>query len=456
MKFPNKKELFSFLESTSNRATLTKGTAGSFLIQGGFAGLSFAIATLLARLLGSQGYGAYANAMAWVGIFGTIASFGFGSILVRDVAILRSQKQWADLKGFLRYSNRFVLFFSILLVLVILVIARVIYSAPDKEMMRSSLWVASLLIPLSALATLNQSTTRGLERVVHSLLPDLIIRPMLILMGILIIYYILPGDLNSLVAMGISVFAAAITLGLSSIWLKGFLPLEVNQAHPNYKIRVWMGAAFPMLVYGGLQIIISQTSTVLLGTQSSAEDVGLYAVAYRLSYLLTFFLGAVHIAMGPAMARLNAKGEKERLQRILTLIVRVTFLLTLLLSLVFLFASNHILAVFGPEFIAAKAALGILILGNLLDVASGSPTLLLVMTGHERSVAVIFAFISFINIVLNLWFISSYGFIGAALASVISLFLSRCIMVVYSVMTLQLNPTIFSFSKNGRSKNERP
>jgi O-antigen/teichoic acid export membrane protein len=64
-----------------------------------------------------------------------------------------------------------------------------------------------------------------------------------------------------------------------------------------------------MLVYGGLQIIISQTSTVLLGMQSSAEDVGLYAVAYRLSYLLTFFLGAVHIAMGPVMARMYANVE---------------------------------------------------------------------------------------------------------------------------------------------------
>ncbi len=451
MKFPNKKELFSFFNSTSNRAILTRGTAGSFLIQGGFAGLSFVIATLLARLLGPQGYGAYANAMAWVGIFGTIASFGFGSILVRDVAILRSQKQWADLKGFLRYSNGFVLFFSIVLVLVILVVAWVIYAAPDKKLMRSSLWIASLLIPLSALATLSQSTTRGLERVVHSMLPDLIIRPVLILISLLAVHYIFPGDLNSLVAMGISVIAAAITLGLSGIWLKGFLPSEVNQVHPNYKVRVWMEAAFPMLVYGGLQIIISQTSTVLLGMQSSAEDVGLYAVAYRLSYLLTFFLGAVHIAMGPVMARMNANGEKERLQRLLTLIVRVTFLLTLLLSLVFLFANTHILAVFGPEFIAAKAALGILILGNLVDVASGSPTLLLVMTGHERSVAVIFSIIAVISVFLNLLLISSYGFIGAALASAVSLFLSRCIMVIYSIMVLQLNPTIFAFLKKRKT-----
>jgi O-antigen/teichoic acid export membrane protein len=131
--------------------------------------------------------------------------------------------------------------------------------------------------------------------------------------------------------------------------------------------------------------------------------------------------------------------------------VRVTFLLTLLLSLVFLFANTHILAVFGPEFIAAKAALGILILGNLVDVASGSPTLLLVMTGHERSVAVIFSIIAVISVFLNLLLISSYGFIGAALASAVSLFLSRCIMVIYSIMVLQLNPTIFAFLKKRKT-----
>jgi O-antigen/teichoic acid export membrane protein len=429
----------------SIRDQLIKGTASSFIIQIGFAGLSFITAVVLARLLGTESYGAYANAMAWVGIFGVFASFGFGSLLVRDVAILRSQGDYAELKGFLRYSNSFVFGFSIFLGLVVLVIARITYYSPDKEIMRQSLWIASLLIPLTALTSLKQSATRGLEHIAHSMLPDLIIRPMLILACVIAIYYFWPGGLNALTAMAISVLAAFITFSLSSFWLQGFLPVEVSQVQPKYKVRVWLTAAFPMLVYVGLQILIAQTSTVMLGLERSAEDVGLFAVAFRVSTLLTFFMGAVQSVLGPMMARLHANGEKKRLQEILTLTVRVSFLLTLLLSLVILFGSDYILSVFGSKFIIAKVALGILILGNLIDIASGSPALLLVMTGHERSVAIVFTIIAFVNVLLNALLISPYGFEGAAVASIISLILSRLILSIYALNNLHLNTTIFSF-----------
>lgn len=447
MKITTKARLLAFLTSSSERVILAKGTVSSFLIQGGFAGLSFFLAAVLARLLGPEGYGAYANAIAWVGILGTVATFGFGSILVRDVAIKRSQHRWEELKGFLQYSDRFVLFFSIFLVLIVIVVGGVIFFSPDKEPMRLSLWIASLLIPLSALATLKQSATRGLEHITHSMVPDLIIRPILIGVGIWIIYYFLPGSINAPTTILISVGAAAITFGLSSFWLQSFLPLELNGVQPNYQARIWLGAAFPMLVYGGLQIIISQTSTVLLGIQSSAQNVGLFSVAYRLSYLLTFFLGAVHIVIGPVMARLNANCEKERLQKILTLTVRVSFLLTLLLSMVFLFAGDYILAIFGPEFIKARATLNILVLANLVDVASGSPSLLLAMTGREKIVAVVFILIALINVMLNGLLISLYGFEGAAVAYLISMLLSRSITAIYALKNLQLNTTIFFISK---------
>jgi O-antigen/teichoic acid export membrane protein len=447
LKFNRKFLLDAIFASGGEHAAITRGSISSFLIQSSFAALSFISAVVLARLLGTENYGAYANAMAWVGVFGVIASFGFGSLLVRDVAILRSQSKWAELKGFLRYSNGFVLGFSLLLSLMVMIIAWGIYSSPDKEIMRVSLWCASFLIPLTALATLKQSAIRGFENIVQSILPDMIIRPILILVGVYVIKFFFPFQLNAFSAVLMSVFAALITFCLSSYWLNCLLPSEIIQSKATYAVKTWMNSAFPMLVFVGLQILISQTSIVMLGMQKSAEDVGIFSVALRIATFLTFFIAAIHTVIGPIMARLYANGEKQRLQDILTITVRVSFLATALLGLLILFGSDFILSIFGQEFLAAKVALGILVFGNLADIATGSPALLLVMTGHEREVAIVYVIFAVINIILNGILISSYGYEGAALASVISVVVSRAILAAYSLNKLKLNPTVFSHSR---------
>ena len=99
------------------RAHLIKGAAGSFVLQVGFAGFAFLNAIILARVLGAEGYGTFANAMAWVSLLTIPATFGFGILLVRDTAIYRSQGKWGLLKGLLRFADRFVLVLSIILAL---------------------------------------------------------------------------------------------------------------------------------------------------------------------------------------------------------------------------------------------------------------------------------------------------------------------------------------------------
>ncbi len=439
-------KLLAVLRSSSERATVAKGTASSFLIQGGFAGLSFILATVFARLLGPDGYGAYANAIAWTNVLGTFASFGFGALLVRDVAILQSQSRWGDLKGFLKYSIGFVVVFSLILMLVQIIGAQMFFNSPEKEIMRQALWIGVFLIPLSALTIVIRSALRGLEQVTRSMLPDLILRPISILVVVLFWGYLFPDSVNVFSVLLISVVVTLLTVVLSSVWFRLFLPVEVQKVMPTYQIRLWLKAAFPMLLYSGLQIFISQTSTLALGVKGSSQDVGLFSVAFRLSNLLTFFLGAVHIAMAPLMARLYANGESRRLQRILTLAVQASFFLTLLFSVFLILFSDSALAIFGIEFTQARVALIILVLANLVDAASGNPSLLLSMTGYEQTVAIIFSGIAIFNLALNFGLIPEYGFVGASWASLISLFVSRCVLTIYALKFVGINPTIFSLS----------
>jgi O-antigen/teichoic acid export membrane protein len=416
---------------------------GSFVIQVGFAGLAFLNSVVLARLLDTSGYGAFANAMAWVNIILIPASFGFGTLLVRDVAIYRSRREWAILKGLLCFSNWFVLAFSALLTLLFIAAAGLVFSAPDKEAMRLSLWTAAPLIPLFALANIRESATRGLEHVFCALSPSMIFRPVLLLTGIVGIHFFWPDRLSSQAAIAINVCASTVSLGIGIFWLRRLLPSEVKQVRPEYKTMFWLKAAFPMLIYSGMQIILGQTDIVMLGAMRVPGDVGLYAASSRLAFLLVYVMMASEIILAPIIARLYGKEEKERLQKILTRAVRIAFLSVLPFGLILIFAGGNILLLFGHEFMAAKTALLILSVGRLADVAAGSGALLLGMTGFERIVAIVFFGAALENVILNALLIPKYGIEGAALALVISLVGAKLLLSMFAVKNAGLCVTIF-------------
>jgi len=413
------------------RTLLVKGAVASFAIQVLFAGLAFLNAVILAHLLGAEGYGAFANAMAWVSLLVIPSTFGFGALLVRDVAILRSRREWAALKGLLDFAKRFVVVLSLLLTLVFLVVVGFVFSSPEQEVMRLSLWVAAPLVPLFASLNVRESVARGLEHINRARLPGMVFRPGILLLGIGSINILWPGYISAPVAMSVNVCAAIVSLVVAIFWLEKILPFEIDLVRPEYRSRVWLRAAFPMLVYGGMQVILGQTDIVMLGVMCSGEDVGLYAAASRLGYLLVYVTFAADTILAPVVARLYASGEEERLQRILLYSVRISFLIVLPFGLLFIFFGENILVLFGHDFVAAKTALIVLAVGRLLDVALGSAALVLAMTGNERIIAVSFMGVGLINIILNGVLIPRYGVEGAAFASILSLFAAKLFLGNY-------------------------
>ena len=432
--------------SSSLRMHLIKGALGSFVVQVGFAGIAFLNAIVLARVLGAKGYGAFANAMAWVSLLTIPATFGFGILLVRDVAIYRSQGKWALLKGLLCFSNRFVLGLSVLLSLIAAAVSEVLFSDPEQTILRLTILVALPLVPLFALYNLRESSTRGLEYVIRACLPGMIIRPGLLLAGISAIYFFWPQHLSAPVAMLVNVGAGTLALGMGIFWLRRLLPANAKVVKAEYEVWSWVKAAFPMLVYGGALIVLGQTDIVMLGVMRGAEDVGLYAAANRVAFLLVYGMMASNVILAPVMSRLYANGEKERLQKIMTKGVRIAFFAVLPFGLIMIFAGNYFLSIFGHDFMTARVALIILAIGRLIDVALGENALFLSMTGQERIVAIIFTAMSLVNIVLNWFLIPRYGIEGAAYASIGSLITSKLFLSLYAAKNIGLNTTVFKAS----------
>ena len=423
---------------------MIKGAIGSFILQVGFAGLSFLNAIILARILGSDGYGAFSNAMAWVSLLVIPATFGFGTMLVRGAAIYPSRGQWSLLKGILRFSNSFVLILSVVLSLAALLVAPFLFSGEKKEVMRLTFWAAVPLVPLLALYTLQESTTRGFEYVIRACFPGMIIRPGLLLCGAIIIYFYWQKLLSAPMMMLVNVCAGIMTLGVSILWLNSIFPTEAKTVKPKYTPWPWLHAAFPMMVFGGMQIVLGQTDIVMLGAIKGAKDVGLYAAASRLAYLLVYVMMAFNVILAPIAARLYATEERAILQKIMSKAVRIAFFMVLPFGLSLVFIGNYFLSIFGDDFLAARVALIILAIGRLLDVALGPCALVLSLVGHERIVGIVFTVISLSNIILNAFLIPIYGLHGAAIASMISLVSAKFFLSMYTIKNTDLNTTVFA------------
>ena len=80
---------------------LARGAASSFVFKLVYSGLAFLGGLLLARWLGTAGYGAYAYAMAWIWFLVPLASLGLDALLVREMAAYRVQSAWGEMRAFL-------------------------------------------------------------------------------------------------------------------------------------------------------------------------------------------------------------------------------------------------------------------------------------------------------------------------------------------------------------------
>jgi O-antigen/teichoic acid export membrane protein len=381
--------------------------------------LGFALAVLLARALGAEGYGIYAFVFSIVSILAVPAQLGLPHLLVRETARYRYQGNWGLLRGLLRWSDRIVISFSLGIGLASAAVAYSIsYHTASVEL--NAFLYALALIPLVALGNVRGAALRGLGSVVQGQLPEMILRPGIFL--VLVAASALFTQLTAPTAIALHGIAAGLAFFLGSMLLRRSLPPQAKSVDPRYTARDWISSVLPLSLLTGMLIVNTQTDVVMLGLLATTEDVGIYRAVAQLAMLVVFVFTAVDMVIAPYISQMYAARETERLQRLVTLSARAVLTAALPVAIAFLLFGETILAVvFGPDFGSGHAALAILCLGQLANAAAGSVVTLLNMAGHERDTAARVAIATVSNIILNLVLIPPFGTVGAAIASAVTL-----------------------------------
>jgi len=242
--------------------------------------------------------------------------------------------------------------------------------------------------PLTAMANVRAAALRSLRKPLLGTAAECMIRPGAFAVLLLALAILMPGWLSPARAVAVNALAAALGLAFAAAMLRRHAPFPPPARPPSIPWRAWLPQVFSLGMLRGLRIAQPQILLLILGAFGTAEAAGLFRIAQRSAALGSFGFNTVAVLAAPYLARLDATGDRDRLQRLLTASARAITASAIPPFLLFLFAGHALLELlFGAEFRSAYAAVVILALAAVVTGLLGPAQLVMTMLRRERIAA---------------------------------------------------------------------
>ncbi len=398
--------------------------------------LSMGSGFLIARALGPQGYGVYAYALSWIALLGLLVTTGFPLVVMREIGAAEVNGRWGEVRGLLLWSALWI-FVSGLLVsgAATLGLSWIPGVTPERH------WAIHLVLPLLVLngwIALSTKVLQGIKRVPRAYFP---VQQSLFLILAAVLFVL--GVLHVKEALLAQVITSGASLGLYAFWVTKYLPNQVFQIQPQFRVSTWLASALPLFVVDALFTLNNQIDILMLGAFRSSAEVGLYRLANRLATFVGFFLVVANAVIAPRIVAYHACGDYKSLARFIRRIIRFAFFGASFLVVVYILAGRSMLGLAGMAFRSAYPTLLLMSLGQLVNVGAGSVGWILAMTRNERDLIVGVGASVVVNIGLNLVFTPRYGYFGTAIATSLSIIIWNIILSSFVWFRFKIRVSVF-------------
>jgi O-antigen/teichoic acid export membrane protein len=388
---------------------------------------TFLTQVLITRVQGAEIFGVVTLAAEGAVVLAYFSRVGMDMAAVRRVAIEMGQGGRARVRGIV---SRAVVIAAVAGAVVAVAaffgaepLARAL--ANDRfEAASDAFRAAALAIPFAALVQVYLGATRGLKVMRHTLYVYWMGQPLgwlvLILAGWLVAR---SAGLTALAYAGSWILA---TVAAAWAWHRETRTFGVE--HPG------RGEVGELLRYGAPRApaalfshLLFWTDLFVLARFANAFETGIYAAAARAAQVILLFIISVSLMFSPFVADLHARGERDKLDKLFKQLTRWTMALTLPLFVLLAVTPGSALRLFGSEFGQGKTALLILLLGQLVNVATGTVGFILIMVGRTGWDLVVYAGSLVFDIAAAVLLIGGLelGMEGAAIAGALTMALSK-------------------------------
>lgn len=335
---------------------------------------------VLARSLGTRGYGAYSWALVVVSGLAVAAAAGLDVLIIREAAVLNSRRAEPLLRGTWRTAQQMSLIAGAMLALATVVIALAAHDALPGGLL-GPLLVGAPALPLIALGLLQQGLAQGLHRPLAGLLAWSVLRQVILLTAVLVALE--AGSLAPAGAMVLALLATALTAAVGAFTLRRLLGRGAATPPPSG----WTRQARPMALANVVTVFDAQLGLIALGVLNGPRSAGLFAAATQATVGFVLVRNAGFRPLAPLMAVMHDIGDSARLQALLTRATRWVAAITLAGAIALIAAAHPLLSLFGPGFGGAAHVLALLAIAHVVNAFVAFNGTVLNVAGYQSQTA---------------------------------------------------------------------
>jgi O-antigen/teichoic acid export membrane protein len=374
--------------------------------------INFIFNVYVIRRLGDDRYGQYATILAFVSLFQIFAEFGMTQYVLREVARDHSKT------NFLFWDLAAVRFGLAILSIVGLTLAA---SFMDySPVLVLGIFMYTCMYLLSALQAPLEALLTAYER--FDIVASMSVVGQMVYVFFGAIFLLTGKNFLWLILAGFIGLFPPITIGAWAV-----IRYRIITSRPVLTPSHWLHLIKAGLPFGISSLTLSITysaDTVILSKFHPTEMVGWYRVAYDLVFTLLFFTRGFKDAIIPSLSRIHAT-DPDEVGRWYHRAVRIFILSSLPMAVGgMVLAKGLILFLYKEEFLPSAQAFQILAWDIPFVMYASFCGNISTITRQEKQAARIYVFNAIFNITLNLILIPGFGYMGAAVVTVLTDFIS--------------------------------
>jgi len=367
--------------------------------------LSIITITLIPRYLGVEGYGQLNYILSFVSLFAIFGDLGISTYILREVS--------KDKKKANSFFNNLILFKPVLLGLFILIVFLATIIVPKDPKVTTLIYLYTFGFLFSLLSTFLLAFFSAFQKQKFRAIYEVLVKFVYTLGVILVIIF------------NFKIFGVILAHVFSFIVAFLFLFFSINRyikidPKINTKfVKKTLLVSSPFILTNIFTTIYFSIDRVFISHFINDFAVGLYSISYTFIGFLTTLLSILHASFLPAMS--SFVKNKLKLKVLIKRYLQAIYLFSVPAVIGGIYLSSRIISlVFGSQYLGGKIAFSLILLFFLLKSIGTVNYYLLITNNSEKLALKWLGATAFLNIVLNLFVISLFGIIGAAITTLIS------------------------------------
>jgi O-antigen/teichoic acid export membrane protein len=368
--------------------------------------IAFLITIYLAKYLGVENFGKYTFIITYLMLFSFIVGFGLDPVVIRDI----SRKDYLANKIM---GNAIIIRIITSLISVLLAIIGIhALHYPSETIYYTQ--IASVALIFQGISYLIESLFQAKLKMHFSAISLITSKIIYALM----LYYIMKNNLNLTQIFVAYILSEMIRMLISYFYSKRLLNFEL-QFDFNF-CKDLIRQASPFILGYGLSALYNRFDIVMLSILQGDIAVGFYSAAYKLTESVLFLPGALASTLMPILAK-KYIDDKENYRNIYNLGNKYIFMLLFPISIGGVVLGNEIIStIYTDDFSNSVLVFQILTFTIIFNSLNYMQITGLVASNLQNLNNLSISICTILNIVLNILLIPSYSYIGAGIATLIS------------------------------------